>query len=369
MRYSTPQLRRLASLRYGDSLPEGERVPGPVPVFGSNGQVGWHDRSNTAGATIVVGRKGSFGKVHFSQSPVFAIDTTFFVDEQSTWCDIRWLAYALCTLPLESESQDVGVPGLSRDFAYVQRVPTPTVQKQRRIADYLDVEVARIDELISAKQETVRLLNGRVDALIGAHIAASALVAGEAAGRVEPIGRRLEKLRRPAAADSQTITAFRDGQVTSRGLRRADGYTESWTENSAQQGVETGDVVIHGLDGFAGAIGVAEASGACSPVYHVCRSTDGDADFLARLLRLLAVTGYLSLFATSTRERAVDFRNWDRFRHIPIPEVPAERQREIGDMIRSIGPLRVAAEEFVALLQERRGSLVTAVVAGEMEVP
>lgn len=258
---------------------------------------------------------------------------------------------------------------IDNDLLSSLRVLLPPIEEQRRIAAYLDAEVARIDELIEAKRESVRLLNERVDALVGIHVTKSPLVPGGENGAAAPIGRWMAKVRRPGDSDAQTITAFRDGQVTSRQSRRVDGYTDAWTDNPSQQGVEAGDIVIHGLDGFAGAIGVAEVAGACSPVYHVCRPTDGDADFLARLLRLLAVTGYLSLFATSTRERAVDFRNWDRFRHIPIPDVPAELQRELGDMIRSIRPLRSAADESVELLQERRRSLIAAVVTGKMEVP
>jgi len=37
----------------------------------------YHNTPNTLGPCIIVGRKGSFGKVNYSPQPVFAIDTTF----------------------------------------------------------------------------------------------------------------------------------------------------------------------------------------------------------------------------------------------------------------------------------------------------
>jgi len=165
------------------------------------------------------------------------------------------------------------------------------------------------------------------------------------------------------------ITAFRDGQVTARSLRRPDGYTESWTEGPRLQGVETDDVVIHGLDGFAGAIGASEVDGVCSPVYHVCAvADDGDPQFYGRLLRLLATNGYLGLFASSTRERAVDFRNWGLFGRIPIPCVDAAVQRRIGELIRKLAPLRTAVERSAELVRERKQALITAAVTGQLDV-
>lgn len=76
---------------YGDSLSDANRRHGDIPVYGSNGQVGLHDESNAVGPCIVIGRKGSFGKINYSERDLFAIDTTFYVDRKSSDADIRWL--------------------------------------------------------------------------------------------------------------------------------------------------------------------------------------------------------------------------------------------------------------------------------------
>ena len=74
----------ICTFNYGKALPEIARNGGDTPVFGSNGVVGFHDRSITHGKTIVIGRKGSFGEVNFSDIPSWPIDTAYFVDESST---------------------------------------------------------------------------------------------------------------------------------------------------------------------------------------------------------------------------------------------------------------------------------------------
>jgi type I restriction enzyme S subunit len=95
MHWNVWRLKQICRLAYGDSLPTGVREKGIVPVFGSNGSVGFHSSSNTNAPCIVIGRKGSFGKVNFSSVPVFAIDTTFFIDSRFTNAGVRWLFYLL----------------------------------------------------------------------------------------------------------------------------------------------------------------------------------------------------------------------------------------------------------------------------------
>jgi type I restriction enzyme, S subunit len=246
----------------------------------------------------------------------------------------------------------------------------PPLLEQTRIGRFLDAETARIEELITKKRRLVALLEERVENLVRQRIADSGLVASRPCTSIRPLKRLLMKVNRPAIQGGSMVTAFRDGQVTARALRRAEGYTESWSDNLHVQGVRKGDVVIHGLDGFAGAIGVSEVDGVCSPVYHVCTPNgQGDAVYLARMLRILAVSGYLGLFASSTRERAVDFRNWDLFGRIPIPEVDAPEQREIAHLIRRIRPLKTAVEQSAGLANERRQALITAAVSGQLDIP
>jgi type I restriction enzyme S subunit len=247
------------------------------------------------------------------------------------------------------------------------RVSLPPLAEQRAIADYLDVETARIDALIAKKQQLIHLLEERIDAEIGTWIERSDLVDPAGHASVE-LRRTLRKLDRPPDSH-EMITAFRDGQVTTRSARGREGFTNSWTENSKVQGVAIGDVVVHGLDGFSGAIGDSESDGVCSPVYHVCEAKSGDPAFVSRLLRRLALTGYLGNFAVSTRERAVDFRNWDLFGRIPIPEVPNDVQNRVGGRIRAIRPLREAVDRSSELANERKSALITRVVTGEFAVP
>ena len=85
------------------------------PCMVSNGIIGHTHTPNTRSECLIIGRKGSSGKVVHSGNPCFAIDTTFFVDCCGTSSNIRWLYYLLTFLELESLAGDVGVPGLNRE--------------------------------------------------------------------------------------------------------------------------------------------------------------------------------------------------------------------------------------------------------------
>jgi type I restriction enzyme S subunit len=87
---------------YGKSLPAKNRSGTGFPVYGSNGVVGFHNEVLTDGATIVAGRKGSFGEVHFSEEPCSPIDTTYFITAAQTNAYLPWLARRLRTLIVES---------------------------------------------------------------------------------------------------------------------------------------------------------------------------------------------------------------------------------------------------------------------------
>ena len=159
-------LKRMTNFNYGNSLSKEIRIDGKIPVYGSNGVVGYHDESITKSPCIIVGRKGSFGKVNYSEIECFPIDTTYFIDETATKNNLRWLYYLLLSLRLDAFSKDSAVPGLSREDAYEKRAVLPSLSEQQAIADFLDRKTAQIDTLIEKKQRQIDLLHEQRTALI-----------------------------------------------------------------------------------------------------------------------------------------------------------------------------------------------------------
>ena len=160
-------LKRLTRFGYGEAISADERDPmGTVKVYGSNGPFDQHSAANTFGPCIIVGRKGSYGKCQYSDEPVFAVDTTFVVDQRHTTANLRYLFHLLGILGLDELSDDTAVPGLSREKAYQSLSPLPPLETQTRIAAFLDEKTAQIDVLIARKQALLERLAEKRQAII-----------------------------------------------------------------------------------------------------------------------------------------------------------------------------------------------------------
>lgn len=173
------------------------------------------------------------------------------------------------------------------------------------------------------------------------------------------------RMSRDVAPDDGVVTAFRDGEVTLRSNRRTDGFTFAEKE-IGYQGVEPGDLVIHGMDAFAGAIGVSDSRGKSSPVYSVCNPAKGvDSHFYAYLLRDFALSGRIKALAKGIRERSTDFR-YNVFGEMELPVPPARSQRAIATHLdretARIDTLIGKKERLLALLEEKRTALITRAV-------
>lgn len=270
-----------------------------------------------------------------------------------------WCRYAFAAGLFASVATGANIFHLSAERLRSLPMTYLPLDVQRDIVERLDRETSAIERLIAQHDRLVRALNERIDALIKTQIANSAL-GGRNSIKTLPLKRLLRKVERPCTEGDPVVTAYRDGEVNARANRREEGYTLA-SSNATYQGVRKGDVVLHGLDGFSGAIGTARADGCCSPVYHVCEPLgDNDPRYFGRLLRVLALDGYLGAHATSVRERAVDLRNWDLVGAIRVPATPADEQMEAAKLIEKVVPIADSTGRVSARLRERRMAIITA---------
>jgi type I restriction enzyme S subunit len=127
----------LIELAYGRALKEETRQLGNVPVFGSNGQVGWHNQKLVDGPGIIVGRKGNPGIVTWAPTDFFAIDTTFYVVPKTDCGSLHFFYYALRDHNLGLLGADSAVPGLNRNMVYMSKQLVPPTA----VVDCFDAQV------------------------------------------------------------------------------------------------------------------------------------------------------------------------------------------------------------------------------------
>ena len=364
------KLKYVTKLAYGDSLPtENREEEGEVDVFGSNGKVGTHNVANTLSPVIIVGRKGSYGKVTYSDKECFAIDTTYYIDNRCTKSNIKWLYHSLMILELDKNSQDTGVPGLSREYAYNKYVPVPTVNEQAAIANFLDQKTAEIDDLIADKEKLIELLQEKRQAIITEAVTKglNPNVRMKDSG-IDWIGgipehwhvKKIKYLAFLKSGESITSEMIEEqGEYPVYGGNGLRGYTSSYTHD--------GNYVLIGRQGaLCGNINYAQGKFWASE-HAVVVTPLGDVDliWLGELLRSMNLNQY-SISAAQPGLSVTTIQNL----FIPVP--PHEEQRAISyflkQKIADIEEIIQDTRKQIIKLKEYRQSLISEAITGKIDV-
>lgn len=174
-----------------------------------------------------------------------------------------------------------------------------------------------------------------------------------------------EKANRAVREEDEVITCFRDGVVTLRKKRRTTGFTESIKE-IGYQGIRKGDLIIHVMDAFAGAIGVSDSEGKGTPVYNVCIAKgDFNNYYYAHIIREMAKKGFIQSLYRGIRERSSDFR-FDTFANLYLPIPPRNEQdqivRYLDSCLAKINKFIKTKKKLIEVLREQKQAIINEAV-------
>lgn len=274
---------------------------------------------------------------------------------------------------------------LSKESFSKLKLAIPTLKLQQIISAFIDRETTRIDNMIARKEQQIQLLQEKRVALISHSVTkgldSKAKVKDSAIEWIPQIPDHWNEMRArdlyrqmflPPKFDAGIVTVFRDGQVTLRTNRRTEGFTNAILE-VGYQSVRNGDLVIHSMDAFAGAIGVSDSNGKCTGEYVVCEPLRDDVnnDYYGILLRVMALGKYILAICPSVRERAPRFR-FNTFKDVLLPVPPINEQRDIVSFIdketKRIDNRVEKVSHSIDLLKEYRFALISAAVTGKIDV-
>lgn len=277
-------------------------------------------------------------------------------------------------------------PNMNQDFVRNLVICLPPLPEQQAIAAYLDAKTAQIDlriDLLTQKAAKYRqlkqsLINEAVtrglDKSIPMKDSGVAWI-GEvpAHWRVDRSKSLFRKMTRGVSEEDDIVTVFRDGQVTLRKNRRTSGFTNSVKE-VGYQGVRKGDLVIHAMDAFAGAVGVSDSDGKATPVYSAYTPLDPNGvhiPYFGILVRQMALSGYVSSLGKGIRERSSEFRHKE-FAPLKLPVPPLSEQKEIASYINNkttqIESILNTIDAQITKLKDLRKALINDVVTGKLRV-
>lgn len=317
------------------------------------------------------------------------VSPVYYVFKETNKCDLRFINYIFNTREFQKELRKYAKGILeirlrvSADDIFKQKVPLPSKDVQTKIAHFLDQKCSEIDSLSADIQSQIDVLEEYKKSVITEAVTKGLNPDVEmkdsgikwigmipAHWDVDKGKYFLRYLQKPVRETDDVITCFRDGEVTLRTNRREDGFTISLKE-IGYQGIDVGDLVVHGMDGFAGAIGISDSRGKASPVLNVLDS-DHNKRYLMYYLRSMAYNGVFIALATGIRVRTCD-TGWNKLRELPYTLPPKKEQDAIANFIdtRCAEVDAVIADKRAQLetLAEYKKSLIYEYVTGKKEVP
>lgn len=330
--------------------------------------------------TITVTGRGEVGHAIFRETPYDAIIRLLSLESKSELANPKFHTYVIDTIiPFTSDSAAIGQ--LSAIQIKPKYIPVPTIKEQQAIVTYLDTKVAKIDEYISIAEKKIAALEELKQTIIaeavtrGIHKEVPMKDSGvfwqpqiPKSWSVTLIKHILYKMKRSRPINAEILICSNKGTVFKRGESKTGLISD---DESIYQGVKSGDLLIHGMDTWHGAIAISNYNGMCTPVVHVCESTQNKA-YIAYYLRNMATAKVFKLISNGVRQNTSDFRSWDKMGNVPVCLPPLPEQQEIvtylDSKITNINQLCQAERSQIEKLKEYKQRLISDVVTGKVKV-
>lgn len=346
------------------------------PVIGSGGQFAWANQYMYDGEAVLLGRKGTIDKPMYYNGKFWTVDTMFYgIPKKNANC--KYLYYQAKNIPFERYATATALPSMTQTDLNNNTICLPPLDEQIVIANYLDKKCSEIDNVISAQQKRIALLQELKQSVI-THAVTKGLnpnVEMKDSG-VEWIGEvpkhweikklkwlfwNLDKLREPISAEKRERENPQYDYYGASGIiDKIDFYNVE--DKVLLIGEDGANLVFRNLPLIYKAEGkfwVNNHAHILKPRNHV------DYEYMYYTLE----AGDYSTFITGSAQPKLSQSNLE-MQVLPVP--PYEEQLEIGKQLdktcASIDSSISKAQHQVELLQEYKQSLITEVVTGKRKV-
>lgn len=267
------------------------------------------------------------------------------------------------------------------------RIFLPDYDTQTAIAEFLDCETARIDQLIAKKErmlallaeakrsKAVQLVTRGIDTTVAlAPTGMSCLPDAPSHWRVRRIASLFTEADERGEGGLPVLSVSINWGISDRELGDEDRHrmVSHIEDKAAYKRVRPDDLVYNMMRAWQGAFGVARLDGLVSPAYVVARPKEAIHSLYFE--SLLRTPIWIEEFRRASKGIA-DFRQrlyWEHFRQVCVVLPPLEEQIAIAECIAAqslrLDQLATPIETSIARLGELRASLIAAAVTGQLDI-
>ena len=351
-----------------------------VPVYGSGVKpFKYTNRSISAKAVVLFGRKGTLGQPFLVEPPFWAVDTAYIATPREN-VELAYLYYLLKTLDWQPFITNTAKPSLVANDILPEKVPLPQHQGQVAILRYLDAKTAEIDGLIEKLRREVELLEQYRRELIARTVTRGldpdAPMCDSGIEWIGEIPEAWALLRISALYDirSQKVndTDYQPLSVTMNGVVAQLEHVAKTNDGDNRKLVRAGDFVINSRSDRRGACGIAPQDGSCSLINIVLSPQQSIHNpYFSYLFRSSLFSDEFYRWGHGIHDDLWT-TNWADMKSIQVPVPPLNHQVLIADYLDKkmfeINSTVTGINNQIELLGKYRKQVINDAVTGKIRV-
>ena len=138
MKYRRYTLSELVTIKYGKNQKKVLSADGTIPIYGTGGLMGYATEALYSQPSVLIGRKGTIGKVKYVDHPFWTVDTLFYTIVNSDIVIPKYLYYVMSQIDLNTYNEGTTIPSLRTETLNRLEFDIPSIEEQKEILSYLE---------------------------------------------------------------------------------------------------------------------------------------------------------------------------------------------------------------------------------------
>ena len=138
MKYKTYALGELVQIKYGKNQKKVLSEDGTIPIYGTGGLMGYATEALYDKPSVLIGRKGTIGKVRYVDHPFWTVDTLFYTIVNTELVLPKYLFYLMSQMDLNAYNEGTTIPSLRTETLNRLEFNIPSIEEQKEVLSYLE---------------------------------------------------------------------------------------------------------------------------------------------------------------------------------------------------------------------------------------
>ena len=138
MKFKRYTLSELAIIKYGKNQKKVLSKDGNIPIYGTGGLMGYATMALYDKPSVLIGRKGTIGKVKYVEHPFWTVDTLFYTIINTDMVIPKYLYYVMSLIDLNNYNEGTTIPSLRTETLNRLQFDIPSIEEQEIVLSCLN---------------------------------------------------------------------------------------------------------------------------------------------------------------------------------------------------------------------------------------